>query len=104
MLINKTEKRTISKRFDLDGVISGQVKKRVLQHAPMSCGEHKPITIEPVRILGVVPHDLIVQYVGHGSAAHGQTRVTRIRLLHGINCQETDCVDGLLDEFDISFF
>lgn len=64
----------------------------------MSGGENKAIPVEPIRVLGVIPHDLIVQYMTHRSTAHGKTRVTRIRLLHSINRQEPDGVDGLIHQ------
>lgn len=64
----------------------------------MSGGENKAIPVEPIRVLRVIPHDLIVQYMTHRSTTHGQTRVTRIRLLHGIDRQESDGVDGLLHQ------
>lgn len=34
----------------------------------------------------------------HRSATHGQTRVTRIGLLDGIDGEESDRVDGLIDQ------
>lgn len=64
----------------------------------MSSRQHEPVTVEPVRVLGVVPHDLIVQNMTHWSTAHGQTGVTRIGLLYSINGQESDRVDRLLDQ------
>lgn len=67
----------------------------------MSGGEHEAIAIKPIGVLRVVPHHLIVQNVSHRSAAHGQTRVAGVRLLHGVNCQEPDCVDGLIHELGI---
>lgn len=86
----------------LDGIVSGEVKKRVLQHTAVAGGENKAVAVEPVGILGVVPHHLIVQYVPHRSASHRQTGVAGIRLLHGVDGQETDSVDGLLHELGIS--
>ncbi|KAI8010681.1 hypothetical protein LOK49_LG06G03069 [Camellia lanceoleosa] len=34
----------------------------------------------------------------HRSTTHGKTQVTRIGLLDGVDCEETDCVDRFLDE------
>lgn len=65
------KKVTSGKRFDLYGVIAGEVEECILEHASMAGGEHKAIAIEPLGILGVIPHDLIIQYVAHRSASHG---------------------------------
>jgi len=48
------------------------MQEGVLQHAAMASRKHKPVAIEPVGILGVVPHHLIVQNMAHGRAAHGE--------------------------------
>lgn len=64
----------------------------------MTRGEDEAVTVEPVRVLRVVPHDLVVQHVPHRGAAHGQARVTRIRLLDGVDREEPDRVDRLLHQ------
>lgn len=71
-------------------------RRGVLEHATMAGGKDEAVAVEPVWVLGVVPHDLVVQDVTHRSAPHGQTRsVTRVGLLHGIHPQESDHVHGL---------
>lgn len=69
-----------------------------MKHASMACGKNEPITIEPVRVLGVVLHKLVVQDVAHWSAPHGEPRVAGVGLLDGVNGEEPDRVDRLLDK------
>jgi hypothetical protein len=46
----------------------------------MAGREDEAVAVEPIWVLGVVPHDLVVQDVTHWSTPHGQTRsVTRVR-------------------------
>lgn len=74
------------------------MKQGVLKHTPVSSRQNKPVPVEPVRVLGVIPNDLVVQYMTHRGTAHGQARVTRIGLLDGVDGQEPDGVDGFVDE------
>ena len=64
----------------------------------MSSGQNEPVPIEPVRVFGVILHDLIVKNMTHRRTPHGQTRVTGISFLNRINGQESNRIDGLLDE------
>lgn len=82
----------------LNAVVASKVKQSVLEHTAMTSGQYKPVTVEPVGILWIVPHDLVVQNMAHRGATHGQTRMTRIRLLNGIDGQESDRVYRLLDQ------
>ena len=61
----------------------------------MPSGQHEAIPVGPEGVLGVVREVLIVEQVGHRSAAHGQPRVARVGLVDSIDGQEPDCVDGL---------
>lgn len=63
--------------------------------------QNEAIPVEPVRILGVILHHLVIQNVSHGSTPHGQTRMPGIRLLHSIDSQEPDRVDRLLQHRDV---
>ena len=85
-----------------DTVVASKMKQSILQHTAMSGRQNEAIPIEPVRILGVVFHDLIVENMTHRRTAHGQTRVTGISFLNRINGQESDRVDGLLNEGSFS--
>jgi hypothetical protein len=82
----------------LDAVVSGEVEQSVLEHAPVAGGENKAVAVEPVRVLGVVAHDLIVEDVSHGRAPHGEPRVAGVGLLDGVDGQEPDRVDRLLEQ------
>lgn len=85
-----------------DSIVASEVKQGVLEHTTVASGENEAVTVEIVGVLGVVPHDLIVQDVTHGSTSHGEPRVTRISLLDGVNRQESDRVDRLLNEGSVS--
>ena len=63
----------------------------------MTSRENEPVTVKPVRVLGVIPHDLIVENVSHGSTSHGKTGMTRLGLLHRIDRQEPDRVNRFVD-------
>lgn len=82
-------------------VVASEVKQSVLEHAAVAGGENEAVAVEPVGVLGVVPHYLVVQDVAHRGASHGKTRVTRVRLLYGIYGQEPDRVDGLFHQRSI---
>lgn len=69
----------------------------------MAGGEHEAIAIKPVRILRIILHDFIIEYVTHRSTTHGQTRVTGVSFLDSIDSQESDRVDGLVNQFSVSF-
>jgi hypothetical protein len=64
----------------------------------MAGEEDEAVVVEPVWVLGVVPHDLVVQDMTHRNAPHGQTRVTRVGLLHRVHPQEPNRVHGLLHQ------
>ena len=81
-----------------DTVVASKMKQSILQHTTMSSGQNETVPIEPVRVLGVILHDLIVKNMTHRRTAHGQTRVAGISFLNRINGQESDSVDGLLNE------
>jgi len=82
----------------LNTVVSGEVEQGVLEHAAVAGGENEAVTVEPVGVLGVVAHDLVVEDVAHGRAAHGEARVTGVGLLDGVDGQEPDRVDRLLEQ------
>lgn len=91
----KEEKQEIT---DLDAIVAGKVEESVLEHTAMAGGQDEAVAVEPVGVLRVVPHDLVVEDVSHGRATHGKPRVTRIRLLDGVDRQEPDRVDRLLHQ------
>lgn len=95
---NEAEQMNKAQETNPDTVVASKMKQSILQHTTMSSGQNEPIPIEPVRILGVVLHDLIVKNMTHRRTAHGQTRVSGVSFLNRINGQESDRVDGLLNE------
>eukprot|EP00850_Spirogloea_muscicola_P011473 SM000071S21097 [mRNA] locus=s71:348042:352773:- [translate_table: standard] len=85
----------------LDAIVAVDVEQRVLEHAPVAGRENKAIPVEVVGVLGVESHVLIEQDVGHGRAAHGQARVAGLGLLHGVDGEEADGVDGELGDLGV---
>jgi hypothetical protein len=59
-------------------VIASEVQHRVQQGAGVAIGQHKAVPAHPLGGLGVVAHDLAVQHVSNGGAAHGGARVARL--------------------------
>uniref|UniRef100_A0A7C9CSZ6 Uncharacterized protein n=1 Tax=Opuntia streptacantha TaxID=393608 RepID=A0A7C9CSZ6_OPUST len=85
----------------LNTIITSKMKQGILKHAAMASRQYEAIPVEPVRVLGIIPHYLIVQYMPHRRTTHRQTRMTRIRLLDGINRQKPDRVNRLLHQLRI---
>jgi len=85
----------------LDTIEASEVQQGVLEHAPVTRGQNKAIPVEPLRIFGVVLHGLVVEYMTHWGASHGETRVAGIRLLDGVDGEEADRVDRLLHKRDV---
>ena len=86
----------------LDTVVSSEMEQSVLQHTAVASRQHEAVTVEPVRILGVIPHDLVIQNMPHRSTPHRQTRMTGVGLLDSINRQEPDRVHRLLHQRGLS--
>lgn len=62
----------------------------------MAAAEHKPVPVKPLGIAGVVPHHMPEQQVPDVRHPHRRPRVPRSRLLHGVDDQHPDVVDGTL--------
>src|SRR5262249_9655880 len=82
-------------------IVSGQVEQRVEQHRAMSSRQHEAVAIGPRRIRRAVPQEPRPQHIGHRGRAHGQARVTRVGLLHGIDGKKPDRVDRPLVEIPL---
>mmetsp|Transcript_24993 Transcript_24993/g.54348 ORF Transcript_24993/g.54348 Transcript_24993/m.54348 type:complete len:246 (-) Transcript_24993:26-763(-) len=80
-----------------DAVISSQVQHSVLEHRAVASGQHEAIPVHPLRVLGIVPHDLVPQNVAHRGAAHRHAWMTRLGLVHTVNGQEADGVHALVN-------
>ena len=59
-------------------------------------GQDEPVTAQPVRILRVVPHQLLEEKVGGRRQAHRGTGVAVADLLHRVRGQHADSVHGAL--------
>ncbi len=58
----------------------------------MPVGKDEPVPVEPVRIGGIEPHEVLEQYgrdVGH---SHWGTGMSTSRFLHGIHVKKADAV------------
>ena len=69
----------------------------------MAGGEDEAVAIEPVGVLGVIPHDFLIEDMAHGGTPHGEARVSGIGLLHGIDGEEADGIHGLLHQSRVGF-
>ena len=58
--------------------------------------EHEAVAVEPVGTGGGVLQEPRPQGVGHGRGAHGGTGVTAVGLLHAVDGEGADGVDGQL--------
>jgi hypothetical protein len=65
----------------------------------MSVGHHKPVTVNPLWVGGVVVQEVVVQHFGDVGHAHGRTRMSRVGLLNGIHGKDSD---GIGIKFSIS--
>ncbi len=77
-------------------VVAGEVQHRVEQHAGVPGTEHEAVAVEPVGTGGGVLQVSRPQGVGHGRGAHGGTGVTAVGLLHAVDGERADGVDGQL--------
>jgi len=70
--------------------VAGQVQERVDQHRTVSVGQDETVTIRPFGIDRVMPHVIIPQNLGYVGHTHRRSRVSGIRLLHGVHAQSAD--------------
>jgi hypothetical protein len=78
--------------------VAGQVQLDVLREARVSAREDEAVASCPVRIAGVVAHELLVVQVGHRGQAHRGAGVAVADLLHGVSGQQSDGVHRQLVE------
>lgn len=64
----------------------------------MTSRQNETISVKPVRILGVVVHHLVEQYMTHWCTSHRQSRVTRFGFLDRIDRQKPDCIDRFVHQ------
>ncbi len=79
-------------------VVPGQVKQRIEQHGSVPSREHEAVAIRPLGVARIVLEVPLPQHIGHGRSPHGQARVARIGLLHGIDRKDANGIDGEVAE------
>ncbi len=73
-----------------------QVQKGIKQHRGMAGRQDKPVAIGPLRILRRVPQEAGPQRVDHRGQPHRRSSMPRLRLLHGVDGERADRIDGRL--------
>jgi len=81
--------------------VTGKVHQRILEHATVTGGEHEAVAVEPLGVLRVVRHRLAENDIAHRGAAHRETRVTGVALVDGVDGEETNGVDAIIDRFSL---
>lgn len=91
----------LTKRFDVvqRQVVARQVEERIQEHGAVPGREHEAITVWPARIQRVVSETPGPQDIGHPGCPHRKSGMTRVGVLHGVDRQDTDCVDSEGVEF-----
>ena len=79
-------------------VVPGQMEERVEQHGSVAGGKHEAVAVRPLGVARIVPQMLLPKHIGHGRGPHGQARVARVGLLHGIDRKDTNGIDGEIAE------
>ena len=74
--------------------VAGQVEHRVQQHARVAGGQDEAVPVRPGGVRGRVAEVLRPQGEGHRGHAHGRARVPGVGLLHAVDGQGADGVDG----------
>lgn len=75
-------------------LVTSQMQHSVLQGTGVAITENESIAINPGRIFARVLHDFTPQQVGHGSASHGGSRVSRVGSLGLIGRDGANGVDA----------
>ena len=73
-------------------VVAGQVQQRVLQHRAMPVRQHETVAVGPLRIVRVVPEEIVPEHFGNVGHAHRHAGMTGFGLLDGVGGEETDGV------------
>ena len=79
-------------------VVPREVEQRVQEHRGMAGGEHEPVAVRPVGILGGVAEVAGPEDERHRGGAHRRSGVPGVRLLHAIDGQRPDRGDRELLE------
>ncbi|OPY14796.1 MAG: hypothetical protein A4E74_02308 [Syntrophus sp. PtaB.Bin075] len=65
-------------------VISGQMEQYVQKHGGMSRGKNEAVSIDPLRVRGIMFQMIDPEGVGCGSGAHRHSGMSRFRFFYGI--------------------
>ena len=83
---------------EADARIAGEVQARVEQHRGVAGREHESVAVGPLRIGGVVLHDLRVEQVRSRRERQRGARMTGLRRLNGVDRERANRVDAELIE------
>ena len=73
-------------------VVAGEVQQAIQQHRPVAVGQHETIAAGPFWIGRVVAEMVAPEHLGDVGHAHRHTGVAGVGLLHGVRCQEAQCI------------
>ena len=77
-------------------LVACEVQQRINQHGAMAVGQHKAVTVEPMRVGGVVLQVLAPEGYCHIGHAHGRAGVTGVGVLNCVHGKRADCACHLL--------
>ena len=80
-------------------VVSRKMQRAIQQRRRVPIREHEPVPVDPLRIRRIVLHQLVVEQISDRSASKRSAGMARLRLLHGIDSEKAECVDGDLVNF-----
>jgi hypothetical protein len=73
-------------------LVARQVEQAVEQHRAVAVREDEAVAVDPVRVGGVEPHEVLEQDGGDVGHAHGRAGMPALGLLHGVHGQEADAI------------
>lgn len=76
-------------------VVAGQVQQRVLQHRAVAVGQHETVAVEPLRVVRVVPEEIVPQHFGNIGHAHRHAGMAGFGGFDRIGGEKTDGVGQL---------
>ena len=79
-------------------VVAGEKQRGVEQRRSVAVRQHKAIAIGPLRVRRIVLHQLVKQQVGDGRAAQRRAGMAALGLLHRVDREQPQCVNGKLVE------
>jgi hypothetical protein len=77
--------------------VAREVQGRVEEHRSVSRRQHEPVAVEPVRVVGAVPHHSRVERERQWGERHRRARMAGVGLLDGVHRERPDRVDCELD-------